>query len=321
MKQFTFMLLSFIITKLCAGQVSGNLNYMRLVKYPDSNIEVAFPPGKNLLVSVTGMANVKADSYVAIFSVTQYGKTAEEVNTLMDSRITQSLEQIKKKANSETLVDMISFVPTYEYDVEKKIFSKKTYNEVPTGFELKKNIHVRYSNQGDLNEIMVILAASEIYDLVRVDYFSNNLEAVKKELMTKARTMIQEKLKTYQVLLGIKLDSLDKQITDGYKAMLPVEMYRSYQAYNSSSLNVSKAKAINQADKSTTLYYQPILDKEFDFVINPVTFEPAIQVLYEIKLNVVLEKEKPVNTAKEKEYILVTSNGDLKNISQGAVRN
>jgi len=213
---------------------------------------------------------------------------------------------------------MVSFVPQYEYEVDKKIFSK-TYNEVPVGFELKKNIHIKYSNPNDLNAIVSTLTGSEIYDLVRVDYFSNNLETIKKELMTKARSLMQEKLKTYQALMGQKLDSLDKQVIDGFRAVLPVEMYQSYQAYNSSSLNISKAKAVNTADKSRTQYYQPIFDKEFDFVVNPTIFEPAIQVLYEIRLNINLEKEKPVNPAKE--YILLTPNGDMKNINLSTVRN
>ncbi len=318
MKHLTFVVLSAILAKISTGQISGNLNYMHQVRFPDNNIEIDFPPGKNLVVTVKGMANVKADSYVAIFSVTQSGKTTEEVNGLMDTRINQALDQIKKKANTEALVDMVSFVPVYEYETDKKLFSKKTYNEVPTGFELKKNIHVKYSNPNDLHSIITILTGSEIYDLVRVDYFSNNLETIKKDLMTKAKTMMQEKLKTYQQLLNVKLDSLDKQITDGYKAFLPVEMYKSYQAYNSTSLNVSKAKAINQADKSTTLYYQPIVDKEFDFVVNPMVFEPAIQVMYEIKLSVLLEKQKP---AAQKEFILLTPSGEMKNISLGTVKN
>jgi uncharacterized protein YggE len=315
MKQFTFLLLLIATSSLCVAQISGNINYMYQVRYPDSNIEIGFPPAKTLLVTVKGMANVKADSYVAIFSITQSGKTAEEVNALMDNRISLALEQIKRKPGRETMIDMVSFVPVYEYETDKKLFSKKTYNEVPSGFELKKNIHIRYSNPADLHEIVTLLASAEIYDLVRVDYFSNNLEAIKKDIMTKARVMMQEKLKTYQLLLNIKLDSLEKQVVDGFKAVLPVEMYRSYQAYNSSSLNVTKAKAINQADKSTTLYYQPIVDKEFDFVVNPTVFEPAIQVMYEIKLNVVLEKEKPAGI--QKEYILLTPNGEMKTISPG----
>jgi len=318
MKQVSFILVSIILSKIGATQNLGNINYMHQVRFPETNIEISFPPGKNLQVSVKGMANIKADSYVAIFSVTQTGKTAQEVNTMMDTRINQAIDVLRKRPNTEVLIDMVSFVPQYEYEVDKKIFSK-TYNEVPVGFELKKNIHIKYSNPNDLNAIVSTLTGSEIYDLVRVDYFSNNLETIKKELMTKARSLMQEKLKTYQALMGQKLDSLDKQVIDGFRAVLPVEMYQSYQAYNSSSLNISKAKAVNTADKSRTQYYQPIFDKEFDFVVNPTIFEPAIQVLYEIKLNINLEKEKPVNPAKE--YILLTPNGDMKNINLSTVRN
>lgn len=309
----TLLLLLVVTVHFCHGQVSGNVNYINGIRYPETNIEVPFPSTNHLLVTATGMANIKADSCVAIFSVTQTGKTADEVNTIMESRLNDCISKIKNIKNVYSYIDMISFVPVYEYEVEKKIFSKKTYNEVPAGFEVKKNIHIKYANPNDLNDIITILAGAEIYDLVRVDYFSAAVEAAKKELMAKARAMVQEKLKNYQLLLGIKTDTLYKQLSDGFKAVLPVEMYRNYQAYNSSPLNAIKAKAVNQADKSTTLYYQPVIDKEFDFVINPVVFEPVIQVMYEIKMSILLEKEKPA--ANQKEYILVTPNGDFKSIN------
>jgi hypothetical protein len=319
MKQFTIIQLLFAVVITGKSQNSGNINYINGLRYPEQNIDVSFQGNKNLLATVTGMANVKADSCVVIFSLVQTGKTIEEVNILMDARINLSVEQIKSKTNTRVYVDMVSFVPVYEWEIDKKIFSKKTYNEVPAAFELKKNLHIRYADPNDLNAIITILSASEIYDLVRVDYFSKNMEEVKKELMTKARTLMQEKIKTYQLLLNLKIDTLDKQLTDGFKAVLPVEMYRSYQAYNSSSLKATMAKAVNQADKFTTQYYQPLVDKEFDFVINPIVFEPVIQVMYEIKLNVILEKEKPA--PQQREYILLTPNGDLKNISLSSIRN
>lgn len=312
------LLLSILTGQLCQAQVSGNVNYINGIRYPESNIEVPYPSTNNLLITATGLANIKADSCVAIFSITQTGKTADEVNAVMESRLNNCLAKIKNIKNIRTYIDMISFVPVYEYEVEKKLFSKKTYNEVPAGFELKKNIHIKYANPDELNEIVTILAGEEIYDLVRVDYFSAAVEAMKKELMTKARVMIQEKLKNYQLLLGIKTDTLYKQLTDGFKAVLPVEMYKSYQAYNSSTLNATKAKAVYQADKTTTLYYQPVIDKEFDFVINPIVFEPVIQVMYEIKMSIQLEKEKPA--ANQKEYILLTPNGDMKNLNFNSVR-
>ncbi|MFC3158755.1 hypothetical protein ACFOEQ_09625 [Chryseobacterium arachidis] len=72
-------------------------------------------------------------------------------------------------------------------------------------------------------------------------------------------------------------------------------MYKSYEAYNSSSLALTKFANVNQAAKSVTSYYQPVLDKEFDFVINPVIHEPVIQVMYEIKLTIIREKQKESN--------------------------
>ena len=106
-------------------------------------------------------------------------------------------------------------------------------------------------------------------------------------------------------------------MVDGYKVILPIEMYKSYEAFSSSSLNLKKSADMKSADKTTSLYYQPIIDKEFDFVINPVILEPVIQVMYEIRL--VINREKARETKqpmiKEKEYMLITPNGDVKNLN------
>ena len=76
-------------------------------------------------------------------------------------------------------------------------------------------------------------------------------------------------------------------------------------------MNLKKSANVNNTSKSNTLYYQSIVDKEFDFVLNPVILEPVIQVMYEIKLRIENINEKKSN----KEYILITPNGDLKSIN------
>lgn len=308
---FTFLTLSF--STCIMAQVSGNVNYRDQQSYNNNAIDINFPSDNTIVVSVKGLANIKADAYTAIFSITQNGKTTKEVNELMDQRITPSLNEIKLKKGTETFVDMISFVPVYEYETEKKVFNRKTYNEVPAGFELKKNIHIKFDDPNQLNEFIAILSNYEIYDLVKVDYFSNALETIKKEMMTKAKLLVQEKLKNYQELLGETFINTEKKITDDFIINVPVEMYKSYEAYNSSSLNLKKAANINQVTKSVTLYYQPVFNKDFDFVINSTVIEPVIQIQYEIKIAINREK-KPVSKT-DKEFILVTPNGDLKNLN------
>lgn len=299
----------------CAyGQASGNINYLDQVRIQDNNIDVRIT-SRDVVVTVKGLANIQADSYVAIFNVTQVGENIDEVNKLIDNRI----EMIKKKFEGNTDVefytDMISFVPVYEYESEKKLFSKKTYNEIPRGFELKMNIHARYKKPELLARIVSACSQSEVYDLVRVDYFSSQLEQIKKDLAARSKVILKEKLKTQQELLGMDFTPLKKQMADGYKVMYPLEMYRAYQAYSSTSLNLKKAAMASQTEKSTTLYYQPVLNKEFDFTMHPEILEPVIQVMYELMFVVQTPEDKQEKAVAEKtvkEYLLVTPAGEVK---------
>ncbi|WP_255462935.1 hypothetical protein [Flavobacterium sp. LPB0248] len=88
---------SFILfSQFIIGQVSGNVNYQN--QYSANNtIDISFPSHEGIVASVKGLANVKADSYTAIFSITQTGKTTKEVNELIDQRIERSLSEIKLK--------------------------------------------------------------------------------------------------------------------------------------------------------------------------------------------------------------------------------
>ncbi len=332
MKQLVVLIIFFLAPLFLAAQASGNINYhnqvsgsrnyQNQVHFPDNNIDVPFNNNNEIIVGIKGMGNLKANAYVAIFNVTQVGTTTEEVNQLVDERINAIKNKVNKNSNAIFYVDMISFVPAYEYNVEKKIFSKKTYNEVPKGFELKKNIHIQYQDPNYLNEIIAFCADAEVYDMIRVDYFSDDLDSTKKQLSDKAKILLKEKLKDYEEISGIQLVNAEKQLVEDFKIVYPVEMYKSYQAYASSSLNLNpkKSSKVHQADKSITLYYQPVIDKEFDFVINPTILEPVIQVMYEIKVKVrivPIPPLAPVQPKPEKQYLFLTPNGDVINLDIG----
>ena len=291
------------------SQFSGNVNYRTISDFAQNDININPPKKGEISITIKGLANVKADQYVAIFSLTQTGKTQTEANQIIDDRISQSISEIKSQKNVEVFADMISFVPLYEYVSEKKIFSKRTYNEIPKGFEIKKNIHIRFSNPEQLSGFVKILAQNEIYDLVRVDYYSTKLDSVKKEVAEKAKNLLSKKVKNYEEIAGQSFINDEKTFSDGFVIKFPVEMYKSYEAYNSNSLELNKSANVNQVEKNSTIYYQPIFDKNFDFVINPIILEPVIQVMYEIKMTI--QKKKKNN----KEYLMVTQNGELRTLN------
>lgn len=295
------------------GQASGNINYRKRTQIRNENVGLTFNKNNELIIKVKGLYNIKADSYLAIFSVIQTGETKKEVNDLLNSRIDSVRSNLKKISSEiEVFIDMISFVPIYEFEVEKKIFSKDTYNEIPKGFELKKNIHIKYFDAKQLDDFVSACADAEIYELVRVDYVVSDIESKKKEVITKAKSLTLEKFNYYQELLQKDLKNLEKEIIDGFKLFYPVERYRSYQAYSSNSLNIKRAGEINTLSKSTTQYYMPVFNKEFDFVIDPAIIEPVVQLIYEVNLKI---KLKPIPIEKpSKEYLILTPNGSLRQI-------
>jgi uncharacterized protein YggE len=245
-----------------------------------------------MIIETNVLMNVLANSYTAILSLTQTGEKLAEVNQTLESRIQSFSQELQKNGIEKQYIflDFVSQVPTYEYEVEKKIFSR-TSNEVPTGFELKKNLHITYFEPEQLDKIMLIAANFEIYDLVKVDYHVKNMEVIYDTLRTQAIGLIQKKTRQLAAL-GInfkpenhKYQTLAEDITSSY----PDERYASYTAFSSSNPK-KNIKTQNEYKKNITYYYSKVGYNNYELVINPIVQEPAIQFSYSLKVRYSLKK-------------------------------
>ncbi len=156
MKNKLLLALLTLVCQSISAQVMGNYGeqqqtYQKIA--PNAQYR-AVPKAAHFLndnqieISVNTLSNQKASAYTAIFSVTQAGKTADETNTLLNARLDGLLADLKSLGipAADLYVDMVNFLPKYEYDISKKLFSRKTYTEIPKGFVLQKNIHIRYTD-------------------------------------------------------------------------------------------------------------------------------------------------------------------------------
>jgi uncharacterized protein YggE len=243
------------------------------------------------LLEANVMINVKAESYVAIFSLTQYGKTIEEVETAMRTRsevFKASLQQEGMDAK-QIFFDPITMIPTYETEVTQKKLSR-TFNEVPTGFEMKRNVHITFYKQEQINPIITMAAKAEVYDLVKVDYNIENKDAVVSMLRQEALKILLDKK---AVLEKAGIHTRFTQVGEMHNSAYPAERYAQYYAYRSGvapaflNNNNDKNKPIqvqyNYADKNKTIYYDKVSDRQFDKIINPVVNEPMVQVFLSLK--------------------------------------
>jgi uncharacterized protein YggE len=271
-----------------------------------------------LEISINALSNQKAESYTAIFSILQTGKTADETNGLLNQRLDAFVTELKGLGvgAGDVYVDMVNFLPKYEYDISKKIFSKKTYTEIPKGFELQKNVHIRYRNNALLDKIVTAAARQEIFDIVKVDYFVSNSQKIYSQLRETAFQYLAEIKKQYRSI-GIQLDSAYLITAENAWVAYPINRYESYQAFSAQSLDQGEkmSSIINAADKPIARFYNAVQADDYDIVINPEILEPAVQYSYNLLLRFTLPERKPaVKVELKKEFVLVTPTGEVKTL-------
>ena len=329
----TFYLVLLLCFSLASAQIKGNattISRQNVIQAEDlgnaniygNNIN-AFRhqnliPNPTITIDVKALNNIVADSYTAVFNLVQIGETAEDTNKLMNERVNDVKSALIAQGifSKDIIIDVISFVPVYETVVEKKLFSKK-YNEVPKGFELQQNLHIKFTEVNQFEKILAACAKNEIYNLVKVDYFIENIEAVYTKLRAEILKTLKAK-KQFYLDLGFDLANYKPTVADTKYCHFPREFYKNYQAFNSISLEaIKKPKGIIQAKKQTSYYYDPLSFKEYDVVINPSIVEPVIQIGMEIKLQYTEKPKKPEPIVKEKEviktkYFILSKDGELK---------
>lgn len=252
----------------------------------------SLPYDNSVIFDADVMINVKASSYTAIFSVTDFGTTVLAADSTMSARLKTFLAGLKKDSvdESDIHIDFITMLPVYVVEPENKVFSNIA-TEKPAGFKIKKNVHVMFYDHRKLDHIITDAAHAGIYDLVKVDYNVNNIEAAYDTLRKVAISVIDMKRNTY-MNLGFTTTILT--MAEGYDSKYPEERYESYTAYiqGVSAQNLQQQNPniqVRQADKEQTIFYNKVPYKQFDKVLNADLAEPGVQFYYKLRVKCRME--------------------------------
>ncbi len=300
------------------AQEGGNARYNQAYsrEYQAPTLEVTSDEAAELRVD--GLLNVVPDAYVAVFSATQTGTTADETYRLLRARITRMKRRLQASGLDSGSVkrDMISFVPRYDFvETEERLLSK-TYQEVPTGFELQDNLLVRYTDRAQLPTILAAAAEAEIFDLVKVDCFVTNQDQQQALLRDRCQALLEDKLRALTGT-GLQIKKMRKVLAEERHIIYPQDRYQSYQAYNraappparsrqSGLLGTNRTKELT---KTTTRYYEPIRAESFDVVLNPVVDQAVVQFTYSAKLRYFVPARKEKDKGAKGRYFFVAPEG------------
>jgi len=279
---------------LCWGQAGGNIGYSQTggrnraeqqerAKRSLSRDEIP-PTATSMFLEANVLMNVKADEYVAFFAVSQEGNTVAECGQKMDAALQTFSEALKGLGfqPSDVFVDFVAQNKIYGFEVASEVAKEKL-----VGFELKKNVSVRFNAYTLLDKLVLEASQAQIYDLIKVDYIVKNIPALHTKLMEAASRVIKEKAVRYQNLFGIRLLSPPQVYAEKPSLYFPTQMYDSYTAYESEDVNAGyyRQKYIMQgARKSRTFFFNALDASSFDTVINPVVLEPLVQATLYLKM-------------------------------------
>ncbi len=282
----------------------------------NTQAQAALPYDNSVIFDADVMINMEASSYTAIFSVTDFGKTVISADSAMSSRLKLFTDALLKDSimQGDIHIDFITMLPVYEVEPQNKVFSNIA-TEVPAGFKIKKNVHVLFYDHTKLDQIITHAAKASIYDLVKVDYNVNDIQAAYDTLRKIAVQVIDMKRNTYQ-MMGFETTILT--MAEGYDSKYPEERYESYTAYLQGQSYVNQPQQnpnqqVKTVEKEQTVFYNKVPYKTFDRVLNADLAEPGVQFYYKLRVKCKMEhiEADPAGSAAVKPGTKPTGTGAL----------
>jgi uncharacterized protein YggE len=284
----TFLFIAAINLSALA-QISGNHVYNN--RYNQNNREANYGMSKPviikdsfMLISAEILLNVKADSLVVTLGLNEEAKTVKDANTLINKRLNEFKTALKNIGISEndTYIDFITQTKIYDYNV-----SGANASQFIKGFEIKKNIIIKMAASSLFDKVIEAASESEIYDIVKVDYISNNIQKHYFEMLASATSIIKQKKDNYLLLSPVDLLPVPKIAAEKFFVVYPSSQYKEYQAFESSEVTTdySKASLVKKMErKNKTFYYDKIDQSNFDLIVNNASPVVGIQYILQIQM-------------------------------------
>lgn len=275
------LLLTFSVSQaqISGNQIYGNNSYSGN-NYNQSNLPnnaVVSINDNHLTVTVKLLQNKKADGFVITLGLNEEDETVSGCSKKINARIDGFLDKIKtlgiKKEN--VYIDFISQTKIYDFEV-----NGLNSEQVDKGFEIKKNIIITTSNVNSLEKLIALASDFEIHDVIKVDYFNSDTNAIHNALFDEALVLAEAKKIRYMKSFGKRIVGTPNA-TEEFATVFPETQYKTYQAFETAEIQINynnRSPYLKKiARKNKTFYYDGISSAGFDKVINPNQTEVGIQ--------------------------------------------
>ncbi|RLJ31628.1 uncharacterized protein DUF541 [Chryseobacterium sp. 7] len=295
-----FLLIMASFLSLSKAQVGGNQiyrdknnDYTPLRNLPEfNNSNSYFTNDSTLVVSVKVLMNKTADRYKLTLGLNEEATTPKVAIENINRRINGFIKRISSMGikNDDIFVDFISQTKIYDYDINKD--TQVTIQKMD-GFETKKNIIITVNKHSMIEKLISEASDFQIYDIIKVDYISNDIDKIQEDLLKEAYAVFDKKKENYFSLF--KKEIIGKPTaTSGFTYIFPKTQYQNYTALESASVTYGyDTRYIKKEErKLKTFYYDGTDYTGFDKVINNSDPEVGIQYIMNLSVKYDLKKNK-----------------------------
>lgn len=242
------------------------------------------------LVRARILMNLDADAYKLTFSLSQEAASIKLCHELMDKRISDFTQALQKTGISENdiYIDRAGQYPVYGYDIERK-----TATQQFKGYEINRNIIIRFDSMQTSNTLINLAAGQGIHDAVKMEYLMNTTEPIYEELFSEALSIINKKKDLYLRATNLTIEKEAMIFSEQFQFVFPGQRYKKYQAFLSSDIkNYNYRNRIREEKrKKTTWYYDGLSFSGFDKVIRPEKLRVGLQAVFELEMKYERKKE------------------------------
>jgi len=255
----------------------------RQPNYPAVTLDSVVSEQPNLLVTQFQFVDAKiltsleTTGYVAVFGLMQQAEKVSDANKKLGEQVRAFLQSLAPLGirPEDTYVDFVTQERVYDLAVKGS-----TAREKLSGFQLKENLMIRYKDHSLLDRIVPLAAQEGIFDLIKVDYVTEDLNAVRAKMSAESQKIIREKVETYGKL-GITLTPVSV-VAESFDTFQPAEAYNSYRAFETGSAD-DNFRVVEQR-KNSTLYFEALSPGRFDTVLTPIDLQPRVQATYFLRI-------------------------------------
>lgn len=275
----------------------------RQPSYPVSTTDSVTSEQPNLLVTqyqyidAKVLTSLETKEYVAVFGLSQEADKVADANRKLQEQIRGFLQTVASLGvrPEDTYVDFVTQNRVYDYSVKSSAAREKL-----SGFQIKENLMIRYKDHTLLDKIVPLAAQAGIFDLIKVDYVTDDLSQARARMSQESQKIIKEKEAAYAGL-GIKLTPVSVAV-EAFDTFQPAEAYNSYRAFETGTVD-DNYRVVEQR-KNSTVYFDALSPGMFDAVLAPIGLEPRVQATYYMRIKYFVSEHTSVVTPKAGDKVL-----------------